>query len=886
MNPERSPDDPTLGYAEFKLGETEQSIAARFESIARVFPDRIAVEADGRRVTYRELDARADSIARAIVATCGLGTVPVVLRQSDDIASIASMLAATKAGKIFVPLDPAQPNERASLVIEDSGAPLLVSDARNLESAHALARDRMAVLDVETLDARAFGATTLPRVFADASASIIYTSGSTGRPKGVVQNHRNVLHNTMVHTNALRISSHDRLTLLSSRATGQAMTGIFSALLNGAALHPFNLRARGVAALAAWLAEDAITVYHSSASIFRELARVADMTASALRVVKLGSEPVTRRDVEQFRARFPRDCLFVNALSSTETGTICQYVIDASTPIDFDLAPVGYPVADVEVVLLDEDGTATRPGEVGEICVRSRYLATSYWNDPGSAERWFPTVDRGRRSFRTGDVGRMLPDGGLAYLGRRDFRVKIRGNRVEVTEVEAALLGHDAMREVAVVGHDNGHGGTRLVAYVVPAPGIAVPSVHDLRSFLAGKLPRHMIPSAFVFLEALPRGTSGKVDRMALPPWQARAAESRPPRDLLETQIADVWEELLGVEGIAINDDFFGLGGDSLLAVEMAMRIEAQCGVSAPVSELIDGLTIESLARAIVDRESERFRGAITLVQSGGTRTPFYFAHGAIASDGFYCRGLARAIGAERPFLAIQPHGFDERPIPPTIEEMAADRLGALLALRPNGPYLLGGFCAGGAVALEMARLLLQRGERVDVVVLIDAHANNARFRNWSRCVAAVSSIARLEQTKRQRLFRRGRAFLQAFRHASGLGVAEVVRFVAKKPYHALAKSERTVNLPPRGPLDQRQRIWLSYHEALENYIPAPYPGRVVLFRTAHLDERAPGDFAAGWRHVCDTFDVHSIAGDHRTCVTRHVAELGAKIKSSLDGAD
>ena len=892
MAPEHPAHADRSDRVEFTREETEQSISTRFDRVVERCRDRVAIQTADGRVTYGDLAARVDTIARAIVARRGTQSEPIVLLLSDDVPAIAALFAVLKAGKIFVPLNPAQPDARGQLVLEDSQAQLIVADALSRARAEALASGRPDVLDVDAIDARAPADAPLASPPADAPAYILYTSGSTGRPKGVLQNQRAVLHNIFVHTQNLGITPNDRLTLLSARGTGQALTGIFSALLNGAALHPFDLHERGLSALAAWLIDDRITIYHSSATTFRDFADSAlgDMRSSSLRVVKLGSEAVSKRDVERFRTRFPRDCVFVNALSSTEAMTICQYRIDRDTRIEGDLVPVGYPVPDVDVVLIGEDGALVARGEVGEICVRSRYLASGYWNQPDlTRESFVPDRDDPEaRVFRTGDVGRMAPDGCLEYLGRRDFRVKIRGNRVEPMEIEAVLSGLDSVKEVAVVAHDDERGGKRLVAYVVPAKSDNPPNAGTLRAFLAAKLPRHMVPSGFVFVDTLPRTVGGKLDRKALPTWPpaaAHGADASPPRDLLETQLAEIWAKLLGKVDINIGDDFFDLGGDSLLAVEMALRVEQACGVGVPLQDMVDALTIEKLATMLVDRNADNVRAPIMVLQATGSKPPFVFAHGAIASDGFYCRRLARALGSDRPFYVLQPHGLDGKPLPPTIEAMADDRLGALLAVQPKGPYLLGGFCAGGAVVFEMARRLRKRGEQVDAVVLIDTHASNARFRAWSKFVDGIAPLVGLNPTQRSNVFRRGRTFLRGLKRASHRGIHEMFLFVVKKPYFVIKGASRHESAPAHAPLDARQVVWLHYHNALEDYVPERYAGRVVLFRSTHLESKTPGNFEAGWQHVCDSFEVHAIAGDHRTCVTTHVDELAAQIRAVLDSA-
>ena len=353
----------------------------------------------------------------------------------------------------------------------------------------------------------------------DALAYILYTSGSTGKPKGVAQNHRNVLHNITKHTNSLHICSNDRLTWLASVSTAQAMTDVYSALMNGAALCPFNLKQDGLARLEEWLRRRQITIYHSSASIFRGLLDTMKGGADypSVRVVKLGSEQVYKRDVERWKSRFSATCIFVNALSSTEAGTLRKLQIDLDTVIHQNVVPVGFAVEGMDILLLDDGGLPVEPGNPGEIAIRSRYLAPGYWQAPELTEKVFlPDPEgSGARIFLTGDLGRMSPGGCLEYLGRKDLQVKISGFRVEIAEVEAALLEACPLQQAAVVAWETRPGVMRLTACVVPAEG-AAPTAASLRSTLKGSLPDHMIPSELIILKELPLTPSGKVDRQSL----------------------------------------------------------------------------------------------------------------------------------------------------------------------------------------------------------------------------------------------------------------------------------------------------------------------------------------------------------------------------------
>jgi hypothetical protein len=393
------------------------------------------------------------------------------------------------------------------------------------------------------------------------------------------------------------------------------------------------------------------------------------------------------------------------------------------------VAPIGDAVQDMEVVLLAEDGSPAPEGAIGEIAVRSRYLATGYWRRPElTAERFLADpAGPGMRLYRTGDLGRFQPGRILEHLGRVDGLAKVRGQRVEAAEVEGALVAVPGVAAAAVTVREDAPGEGRLVAYLV-SDGAPVPSSSDLRRALAGRLPDFMVPSAFVTLDRLPVNDNGKVDRHALPPPPAvsgpRAITVSPPRDAIEYTLVGIWEDVLGVRPIGIHDDFFDLGGHSLLAARMVEKVERVSGRSVLLTTLFEASTIERLARVLRSDEC-RPGPALVALHPGGTRPPLFFLHGDIAGGGFYSRGLARALGPEQPVYAVHPHGLGGEAVPPTIEAMAEDRLRALRAERPEGPYLLGGYCDGALVALEIARRL---------VVLRSEHLEDRRpDLGWSR---------------------------------------------------------------------------------------------------------------------------------------------------------
>ncbi|MEE8122253.1 MAG: amino acid adenylation domain-containing protein, partial [Anaerolineales bacterium] len=547
---------PTGRFVEFKKEEIEQSIPDRFEKIVRLYPDHVAVKMKDHVLTYRQLNATANRIARAILEERGPVNEPVALLFEHGTDLIAAIFGVLKAGKFFLVLDPNFPLERNNSLLEDSGSDLVVTNRQNIDRTVGLRPASIQFINIDALDApmsaAGFGLTVSP----DALAYLIYTSGSTGNPKGVVQNHRNLLHASMSRINSFRICSEDRLTLLSF-SSNQAVMNVLSALLNGARLCPFDVKREGANRLGAWLMREGITIYHSSASLFRQF--VGTLTGnedlSSMRLIRSASEAATKNDVELYRKHFSSKCLFANGLSTTETGTSTFYFIDKDMPVGTETVPVGYPLQDMEILLLDEDGNKVGFDCVGEIAIRSQYLALGYWRKPDLTKSKFrpDPEEGGKRIYLTGDFGRISHDGCLEYLGRKEFLVKVRGYRVETGEVELNLLNHPGVKEAAVVGLESQHGDSRLIAYIAPVDKRG-PGVSELRGFLKKKLPDYMIPSVFCFLDAIPLTPNGKVDRKALPP----PSKLRPnlatsyvaPTSPEEKALANIWTEALGVDDI------------------------------------------------------------------------------------------------------------------------------------------------------------------------------------------------------------------------------------------------------------------------------------------------------------------------------------------------
>lgn len=598
---------PSGTFVEFPIEDVETSIPARFEKIVRMYPDRIAVKTRNQQFTYLELNNAANCLAQSILAGWGTGPDPVALLLPKEASLVVAILGVLKSGKMFVVLDPTLPHARLRDMLADCQTRLIVANNEYCALAGDLA-EQLPCLNIDhvsySLCDEAPQVSQTPNDF----AYILYTSGSTGQPKGIVENHRNLLHYIMTETNDLHICAEDRLTFLASQGRD-----IFRAVLNGATVHPLEIRQDGLISLARWLIEEEITIYNSVASAFRDF--VTTLTGVEqfphLRLIKLMGETVYRKDVELYRKYFSERCILVNWYGPNETGLLSRYLVDKTSQIASSVVAVGYAVNDKEILVVDEDGNDLGFRQPGEIAVRSRYLSPQYWRRPDLTRAAFILVspEGTSRLYRTGDLGELLPDGCLVHLGRKDFQVKIRGYRVEIAEVEMALMDLDPVKEAVVVAREDVLGHKRLIAYIV-LRSTSAPTTSAFRAALTVKLPDYMVPSVFVFLDKMPVIGIGKIDRNALPaPTNSRPALDEPyvpPRTPLEEELSRIWAEVLSLDQAGIHDNFFDLGGHSLAASQVISRVIRTFNLELPVKALFDAPTVAEMAAIITQNQATR----------------------------------------------------------------------------------------------------------------------------------------------------------------------------------------------------------------------------------------------------------------------------------------
>ncbi|MAE63008.1 MAG: hypothetical protein CMJ18_01945 [Phycisphaeraceae bacterium] len=856
---------PPQQFRQFDRDAVERSIAGRFREQVAAHGSRNAIEVPGRSVTYAELERSANRVARALRERSETCDEPVAILADDPIRTVTCLLGALIAGKCYVPIDAHAPQHWQRAIVTECAASLLIAGGAALEAARGIATDAVHVVDADQAVGRRSGDPPAVTSSPDSLSCVLFTSGSTGRPKGVTQNHRNVLHQVRIRTNSARVTSDDRLTALASFSVGASLTNLFGALLNGATLCPFDARRRGPEELVRWLDDRRITIYHSVPTLFRRMAAAMapDHRLNHLRLIRLGGEAVRASDIGLYRRHFAPGCVLNISYSTSETSTICQRFLDQDTPFADATPAVGTPAEDMEVVLTDEAGAPVAPGEVGEIVVRSRYLSPGYWRQPDLTARAFADGGDGpepTRKYRTGDLGRWTDDGMLVHLGRSDSMVKVRGQRVEIAEVQGALSNLDMLRDAVVVPRADQDGESKLVAYVVPTDAGSV-TVSGLRAEIARRLPDAMVPSAFIELESLPTGPGGKVDVESLPdPGTDRPTlDNRyvEPRTPTERTVEAIWSDVLGIDEIGADDDFFELGGHSLAAARMFDHIREQLGASMPLATLFRFPTVSALARAIDSDVAQSMSPLVVPIKPDGDRPPFFCVHG-IGGEVLFLEPLARRLPPAQPLYGIRAMGTDDRePVDEHVPDMARRYVRALREVQPHGPYHLGGFSSGGSIAYEMAQQLTAAGEHVRFLAVFDQTPPNCgpqrppwhprsigRF-IYNLPLYLVDDIIRPVRPLHLR--------------ARVLGKLNLRRHREPDPTTALQALFRTDGL------SNRRIDFLAAHlKAVRAYEPRPFDGRITIFRARTLPLFRPDPPERRWKSVArGGLDVHVTRGSH-----------------------
>jgi amino acid adenylation domain-containing protein len=846
-----------------------------FEAQVEQTPEAVAVVFEDQQLTYGELNRRANQVAHHL-RSLDVGPNSLVgICVERSLEMIVGLLGILKAGGAYVPLDPAYPQERLAFMLEDASVPVILTQRQLVESLPKH-QARIVCLDtdweiIEGQREENPGCSLTPENL----AYVIYTSGSTGKPKGVLVPHSGVSNLATAQIRIFNVQPNSRVLQFASLSFDASVSEVVMALLAGATL-VMGTRDSLLpgATLIKLLRDFAVTTVTLPPSV---LAVLPANELPALRTIIVAGEACSR----DLFAKWSSGRRFFNAYGPTES-TVCATIAECTDSSDS--PPIGRPIANIQVYILDAQLQPVPIGIPGELYIGGAGLARGYINEPElTAYRFILnpfTNEQGSRLYKTGDRARYLPDGNIEFLGRLDDQVKIRGFRIELGEIEAVLGQHPAVQETVVVVREDIPGSKRLIAYVV-VNQTSAPTVSQLHQFLKQKLPEYMIPSAIVKLEALPLTPNGKVDRRALlAPDTARPELQSAfvaPRDTLELQLVQIWEDVLNVRPIGVTDNFFNLGGHSLLAVRLIALLQQQFGQNLPLATLFQAPTIEHLASNLRQPTDRQQWSPLVKIQSGGSKRPFFCVPGA-GGNVLYFYHLARHLGSDQPFYGLQARGLDGEQMPHTqVEDMAAYYIEALQTVQPQSPYLLGGHSFGSYVAFEMALQLLHQGQEVALLAILDTPAplprnKSVEFEHDDDARHLIDVATTIEQLL-------GKNLSVSYEDLQPLAPDEQLNYILERL--------KTVNFfPPEAKLPQLRglvQVFKANHQT--HYVQQEvYPNQITVFPAS---EQFWDDPAMGWDKVSsEPVETYSVPGDHITMVTEpHVRVLGEKLRACLDKA-
>ncbi len=916
------------------------------EQVART-PDADALIFGGRRLTYLELNNQASQLAH-FLRTLGIGPeVPVGICVERSLEMIVGMLAVLKAGAAYVPLDPAYPRERLAFMLKDSQAPVLLTQLR-FASEFNQHTTRIVCLDADwEVIAQESERNPVSQVTAENLAYIIYTSGSTGHPKGVLISHSALVSHSVGVIKHYQLVPSDRVLQFASISFDVAAEEVFATLLSGGAVVlPAGQAPPSVAAFIALLQREHLTVINLPSCYWHELVVELNFSrrplSSKLRLVVTGSDRVLPERLTTWRKMFGDSIRWLNAYGPTE-ATITATIYEPSgndTGRETGAVPIGRPMANRQVYILDSYLNPLPVGVPGELYIGGAGLARGYHNSPHlTAEKFLPDPfkpDLRAKLYKTGDRARYLDDGNIEFLGRVDRQVKVRGFRIELGEIENALVQHPSVRACSVIADESEGRETKLIAYLAPAinkpergpslgqsfvcdefadtekhdamvslplsasepprfklwsPSVINPQqagsmqklVPKLRNLLQEKLPDYMVPSAFVMLDELPLTPNGKVNLQALPMPALATCESEGSlvslRDPVTLELKRIWEEVLGVRPIGVDHNFFELGGHSLQGVRMFAEVEKAFGKNIPLATLLKADTIQKLADVLRQENWSAAESALVAIQPNGPKPPFFCIHGLGGNVLFY-RDLARHLGPDQPFYGLRAQQLNGKQVGLTsVEKMAEYYIKEIQTLQPEGPYFLGGLSFGGLAAFEMARQLCEHGHQVALLALFDAECLPRTF------PSKVYNFVRRAQSHRDHLKMlnfQGR--VDYIMSKLGRVRSNLYKMLNNKYRSACRKFYSVLKRPlPKNFIKLEDIIG----QACDRYVPQVYRGKMTLFQAAKQPLGIYRDPKLGWQGLAaGGLEIHEVPGDHNTILLEpHVGTLAEKLRGCIEKA-
>lgn len=800
-------------------------------------------------LTFKENNNRANAIQQRIIRKVPSKSEGIGLYLDDPLKIVPGLVGVLKSGNYFVPLDVAYPDITILHMIHTAEITLILSDSNNIDRVQDIVNHEVTVINIDEIDYNMeFPDPTIEFQPGD-YVRILFTSGSLGEPKGAVEDYRFLARKIYTGLFDGDCELEDVILLLSTFAFSATWLVTIRSLLLGATLFFYDLKEDGFTNLPTAINDQKITVFRATPTVFRSFINTLNQAARfpSVQHAVVGGEKFTNHDLLAIHRHFP-NVQYINInFSSTETHRVSQSRLYLDQDLEKVLITAGHPCEDLKVLIWDEDGNPLPPDEEGEIVVYSDTLVQGYINNPKLTDQHFlpDTKNPTYRYYRTGDLGKLLPDGQLLHLGRVDNMVKKKGVRIELASIENHTLSHPCIVQATTRVIDDERGNRKIVLYYVPESGMNIP-VSDLRKHLGERLPAHQLPQYYINLESLPLTSTGKVAIGKLPPPNLTRPDLpyifEPPANQLERDLTRIWEDQLGIVGVGVCDDFFDLGGDSLLGVVLMVAIEEVTGKNLPVSMLLQAPTIRRQAELIRTIEPDTAFPNIIPIHPEGTLPPLFFIPG---KGGYPTRihHLVKTLDPEIPVYALQDLVGYNRPAPGTkqIKAIASLYLREMKNAAPRGPYILVGESMGGKICYEIAQQLVSRNEEQPLLFMLDTH-NYADFSDQNRGKLNGIQYLKMLAQKHFNIWSKSdwegkKEYLRFYRETFSTNVKRLLELKSELPPN---------NDPSQSIIPDIIRInEIRLEEASHNYVAEPYPGQVILVK-AKRDPRSFNE-ANGW---------------------------------------
>lgn len=874
QDPSRLPD--------VRLGPEYACVHQLLEAALEESPLSTAVEFQDQRLTYAELHARANQLARALQKR-GVGReVLVGVCMHRSLEMVVALLAILKSGGAYVPLDPSFGNARIQYILDEARVRVLLTQEALRTFVTATSAEILCIDSSWKSIREESDATVASDVQPDNLAYVIYTSGSTGKPKGVQLEHRSLANFLCSMREQPGMAARDALVAVTTISFDIAGLEIFLPLLVGGRLIVASTEATvDPRALERLLKTSRATVMQATPTTWHLLFD-SGWTGDRHLKVLVGGEAVS----PQLARKLANGCGEVwNMYGPTET-TIWSSLYRVLGR-DQSNVPIGKPIANTSLYILGANREPLPSGSEGELYIGGEGLARGYLEKPElTREKFVPdpfSSKPGGRMYRTGDLARYGEDGNVVFLGRLDHQVKIRGFRIELGEIEAVLEQHPNVEKAVTIARDRDSSSKYLAAYFIAKSGATI-SPAELRDHLRQQLPDYMTPSVFLRMRKFPLTPNGKIDRKALPAPKAddylSDHEYVAPRDAIEKTLAKLWQEVLGIPRVGAKDNFFDLGGKSLMAARLFTKIIHRFGKELPLTTLIHAPTLELLANELRTTATKANYATLVPMRNGGSRPPFFCVHGGAGSTLFMHR-LAAKMDFEQPFYGIEPEGLDGRRFQrTTVEEIAAHYISEIRKVQPSGPYYLGGYCFGGIVAFEMAQQLQRQGENAALVVLFTAVL---RYHRRESAPAPVSKPKPQTKSARQKLATLMKSPLRALYRKSAVFIEHKILKLEPLTHSIFFGLRGTIP-----PYMRTRYVWRTLFNAEQNYVPQPYSGTLVMFHGSDYAD----DTNLGWDGLAEQIEHHVIGNSshdsrrdlmNEPFVGRTAQELGDCIARSAE---